>query len=265
MKKITIIFSMFLIVSLNFIACSASSQNNENSNKQNLEAQQIEAMEGNQEKYDFKYIDKLENTQLNNKNLFLLGSSVAYGHCSMQQSIGEYLTNRFSMNVTKETVSGTTLVDNGEDSYVSRMKKDEYKNKKFDLFICQLSTNDATKKLPLGDIAKTTDLNSFDTTTVTGAMEYIICYAKQIWNCPVYFFTGSHYDSAEYEAMYQRLIELSNKWNIKVLDLWSKSDFNNISSDSRKLFMHDDIHPTKAGYRDWWCPELEKQLLSLYK
>lgn len=23
-------------------------------------------------------------------------------------------------------------------------------------------------------------------------------------------------------------------------------------------------HPTKAGYREWWCPELEKQLLAYY-
>ena len=28
--------------------------------------------------------------------------------------------------------------------------------------------------------------------------------------------------------------------------------------------MHDDIHPTTAGYREWWCPEMEKQLLTYY-
>ena len=28
--------------------------------------------------------------------------------------------------------------------------------------------------------------------------------------------------------------------------------------------MHDDIHPTMAGYREWWCPELETQLLAYY-
>lgn len=31
-----------------------------------------------------------------------------------------------------------------------------------------------------------------------------------------------------------------------------------------ELYMHDDIHPTKAGYREWWCPEMEKQLLAYY-
>lgn len=25
--------------------------------------------------------------------------------------------------------------------------------------------------------------------------------------------------------------------------------------------MADGIHPTKAGYRDWWRPELKKQLI----
>lgn len=25
--------------------------------------------------------------------------------------------------------------------------------------------------------------------------------------------------------------------------------------------MNDGIHPTKAGYRDWWGPEQERQLL----
>ncbi len=26
--------------------------------------------------------------------------------------------------------------------------------------------------------------------------------------------------------------------------------------------MKDEIHPYKAGYRDWWGPELEKQMLA---
>lgn len=26
--------------------------------------------------------------------------------------------------------------------------------------------------------------------------------------------------------------------------------------------MNDPIHPTKAGYMKWWCPEMEKQVLA---
>ena len=30
----------------------------------------------------------------------------------------------------------------------------------------------------------------------------------------------------------------------------------------KDLYMADRIHPTKAGYRDWWGPEIERQILS---
>jgi lysophospholipase L1-like esterase len=62
--------------------------------------------------------------------------------------------------------------------------------------------------------------------------------------------------------MVKRLYEIKEKYGIGVLDLWNDASFNQIPDDLRALYMHDDIHPTKAGYRDWWGPELEKQLLA---
>ena len=38
-------------------------------------------------------------------------------------------------------------------------------------------------------------------------------------------------------------------------------DFNAISEAQRKLYMSDPVHPMKAGYREWWGPEMERQLL----
>lgn len=49
-----------------------------------------------------------------------------------------------------------------------------------DLFICQLSTNDATGRKPLGKIADSRDMNFFDTKTVAGAIEFIIAYAFEM-------------------------------------------------------------------------------------
>lgn len=209
------------------------------------------SLAGNSSEYDFSNIQKMENSPVSGKNFFVLGSSVAYGAASFQQAVGEYLCDRLDMNLTKEAVSGTTLVNNGEDSYVARLQKPEYAKNKYDIFMCQLSTNDATKKLPLGQISSSTSLKDFDTNTITGAIEYIVCYAKQTWNCPVYFFTGSYYESAEYSAMVNQLKEISKKWNFKVLNLWDDKTFNNLSDEDRKLYMRDDIHPTKAGYKDW--------------
>ena len=216
---------------------------------------------GNAERYSFAHIEPAEDYPMKGKNLCILGSSVAYGENSLKNGPGEYFASRWGCNLTKETVSGTTLADTGEKSYVQRVRNNIDPSRTFDLFICQLSTNDATKKIPLGEISESRKLSDFDTSTVTGAMEYIICYAKNTWNCPVVFFTGSRYESPAYGAMAENLKKLQAKWGIGILDLWSGDEFNAISDADRALYMTDDIHPTMAGYRDWWGPEMEKQLL----
>ena len=209
---------------------------------------------GNAAQYSFEKIEQTD-SPLKGKHICVLGSSVVYGYASQECAVAEYFGARFGCTYTKEAVSGTTLADTGALSYVSRLKKLD-RDTHYDLFICQLSTNDATKKIPLGDIG------SGDTATVTGAMEFIIRYAKDTWNCPVVFFTGSHYDSREYAAMVQRLSELKELYGIGVMDLWSGEAFNRLTQAQRTLYMSDDIHPTKAGYRDWWGPEMERQLLA---
>ena len=77
------------------------------------------------------------------------------------------------------------------------MKNNIGTDEKFDAFVCQLSTNDASKEMPMGELSSSENLEDFDTQTITGAMEYIIVYAKQTWNCPVIFYTGTKYDSKQ--------------------------------------------------------------------
>lgn len=216
---------------------------------------------GNDPKYDFSKITPMENSPLAGGHIAVLGSSVARGEASEGYAVGEYLAARFACSLTKEAVSGTTLTAGKDNSYVSRLHNLDPKAN-FDLFICQLSTNDATMRKPLGEVSESKNPEDFDTSTVTGAMEYIICYAQETWGCPVVFFTGSRYDSKAYGAMVDQLLKLQEKWGIGVLNLWSGDEFNDIPDAQRDIYMNDDIHPTKAGYRDWWGPELERQLLA---
>ena len=216
---------------------------------------------GNAEEYGMAGVEKLENNPLKGKKVLFLGSSVTYGAASLQEGIPEYFAARFGCEITKEAVSGTTLVDDADSSYVHRLLNNVDPAEDYALVVVQLSTNDATKKKPLGEIAESFDRADFDTHTVTGAMEFIIAYCRETWDCPVMFYTGSRYDSETYAAMVQRLFALREKWNIGVLDLWTDDAFNAISASDRALYMNDKIHPTKAGYREWWCPELERQLL----
>lgn len=230
--------------------------------KKEKKRREIAALPGNAPHYSFDLIPKIQNSPLDGKKLCVLGSSVVFGSASEGYAVGEYLAARFGCELTREAVSGTTLANVGENSYIPRMERSIPTDTAFDLFICQLSTNDARLGMPLGKLADGTDPDTFDTATVTGAIEYIIAYARRTWNCPVFFFTGSRYDNEKYAAMVARLVEIREKWGIGVLDLWHDDDFNSLPdlAGLRSLYMKDKIHPTRAGYRDWWGPEMERQL-----
>ena len=60
--------------------------------------------------------------------------------------------------------------------------------------------------------------------------------------------------------MVNRLLELQEKYGIGVLDLWTDADFNDLTNEQRALYMADAIHPTQAGYLEWWTPVIEKDL-----
>ena len=198
------------------------------------------------------------------KTVIFLGSSVTYGYGSLGTSFVEYLKEADGIIPVKEAVSGTTLADIRESSYVARMKTID-KNIKADAFVCQLSTNDATKNIPLGELTDSLEPDSFDTSTVIGAIEYIITYAESTWSCPVIFYTNTRYESDAYKKMVDALLQIAEKHGITVIDLWNNEELNCISEEKRKLYMTDAIHPTKAGYHEWWLPEFQNILYNVIK
>ena len=205
----------------------------------------------------FTGLEAMENSPLAGGRIAVLGSSVF----AADPAVGEYLAIRFDTELIKEAISGTTLCDINVKSYVSRIR-DIDPNAKIDLFICQLSTNDATKELPLGAISEGTETDQFDTMTVAGALEYIISYAKQTWNCPVMLLIGSQYDSEAYAAMTELASRLQEKWGIGLIDLWNNAEINGISDELKAQYIAaDGIHPTTEGYRLWWGPAMEQAVL----
>lgn len=198
------------------------------------------------------------------KTIYYLGSSVTYGFASDGISFVELLSE---YEPIKETVSGTTLVDDKDNSYISRMKNRKVDGK-VDLFICQLSTNDAGKQKPLGSISDSFDIQKFDTKTVAGAIEYIIAYAKQNFDCPILFYSSpltpvlKEHPEFGYQPMVDLLIEIVKKWNIEFLDLWNDEDFNVAYKEE---YMNDPIHPTLLGYKEWWTPVFNKKIKEILK
>ena len=74
------------------------------------------------------------------KRIVFLGSSVTYGSAANGISFADIICEKNGYEMIKEAVSGTTLVDEDDSSYVSRLRR--IKADRVDLFICQLSTND---------------------------------------------------------------------------------------------------------------------------
>lgn len=99
---------------------------------------------GNYGEYSLNNITMKEDSPIKNKAVIFLGSSVTFGYGSFGVSFADYLEKTDGIIAVKEAVSGTTLVDIKSNSYVSRMKTID-KNIQADAFVCQLSTNDATK------------------------------------------------------------------------------------------------------------------------
>ena len=222
---------------------------------------------GNAEKCHRENIQPHTESPLKGKTIIYLGSSVTYGSDSIGVSFVEYIDRLDGTTSVKEAVSGTTLVtkdDASGSSYIPRMKTIN-PDIPADAFICQLSTNDATRHMPLGTISGGFELADFDTETVAGAIEYIIAYAEKTWHCPVLFYTGTRFDCKEYGEMVKLLLEIQKKWKIGVIDLWNDKALNAISEKDYNLYMSNPIHPTQAGYLLWWVPAMETYLYEFLK
>lgn len=223
---------------------------------------------GNAAEYSIEKTPENADSPLNGKTYFFLGSSVTKGERSEGESMVDFVAKRNGCQCIKEAVSGTTLMDNGETSYVQRL--DAYlangeRAEHLDAFICQLSTNDIKYPDSFGTVTDPNrrSLEDFDRTTTFGAVEYIIAKARETWNCPVVFYTNSDFHNENYETMLELLDQVAEKWDIEVIDLYRDKTFNDISEEDKDLYMSDSTHPTKAGYRDWWTPKFEEKLSEL--
>lgn len=221
--------------------------------------------EGNDSVYSVENTPVLKSSPLEGKTLFFLGSSVTAGFAAREESFADYIAKRNNCIIGKEAKGATVMMDNGQNSYVERIKKLDTKAK-VDIFICQLSTNDTRynglKKI--GRISQSTNIQDLDRETTVGAIEYIIAYAKKTWNCPVVFYTNSYFEDKYYSTVIKKLYDVQKKWDISIIDLYNNEKFNNISEDQMKLYMlSDHVHPHRSGYKLWWTPEIEKHLYKI--
>ena len=177
---------------------------------------------------------------LYNKTVLFLGSSVTFGSSSSGISFADLMEEQCGLKMVKEALSGTTLADIDDGSYVARLKKVD-RRIKMDLVIVQLSTNDAGRGVPLAD--------------TEAAIRFIADYVRTTWDCPLVFYTGTYFDSKPYAAMVDLLRKLAKEHGFSILDLWDDPAMRAVSEADYKRYMADPVHPTLYGYKDWWTPK----------
>lgn len=219
--------------------------------------------------YDGKVEEEQEtdvDDPLSGLNIVWMGSSVTYGLMSGGYSMADEIEARHAATeCQKYAISATTLVNESDSSYVARMQEIS-KDMDVDLVIVQLSTNDATGGKPLGSLGDGKELKDFDDATIIGAIEYLIVYSRETWGCPVVFYTGTYFESEEYASMVDALMQIQEKWDIGIVDLWNNKKMKTLyDTDEYHSYMSDPVHPTRDGYVKWWTPEFEKQLSKYLK
>lgn len=112
-----------------------------------------------------------------------------------------------------------------------------------DLFVCQLSTNDASLKLPIQKVEE--------------AIDFIIDYVREKWDCPIAFYTNPRYESHEYAQMVELIKEKAQSRDIILMNMWDDATLNQRLEENRAYYMVDSIHPTKAGYLELITPFME--------
>ncbi len=189
------------------------------------------------------------------KTVLFLGSSVTNGAAALHQSIPEYFfAARMGCTAIKEAVDGTTLCDTGKSSYIQRMLNNVDPDQQIDLVVCQLSTNDASKGMPLGISAMIPPPSPALSSILSATPRDVALPGGVLPRTPAMTATPT----LPWSAACMKLPK-KGRW---CAGLWSDDAFNSISEEQRALYMKDNIHPYKSGYRDWWGPELEKQLLA---
>ena len=193
--------------------------------------------------------------------MYFLGSSVTQGTNDHGNSWADYLADRYGDQVItrKRALSGTTLVNTEDASYIGRMLDQISPTAKIDHLIVQLSTNDSGWGLPIGTLGpqnefrskyydnRINDFGKQGSREIINGMEFIIAYAMETWGCKVSFWSGPNCNRASYTAMEDALTkQIEPKWKNKgmgVIDYYNKW-----FPEKGKVINDDMVHPYQEGY-----------------
>lgn len=215
---------------------------------------------GNDPKYDPETLEQRK-TALSDKRILWLGSSFSAGTGSGGTALTDYLKQINNTEIINESLAHSYLSSVTQNSAVKRFRSSLALISHADYLVIEISPIDA--EMTHGNVSSSNDRFTFNIKTTIGALEYLIAYAKELWDPVIVLFTLPYCSDPSYEQLIRKVREVSDKWNVHLIDLYHDRTLENPDPVKRSLYMTDAVHPTKAGLRDWIVPYMQEKLLNI--
>lgn len=215
---------------------------------------------GNDAKYNPETLEQ-RNTVLSSKRILWLGSSFSASTGSAGITLCDYLAQINDAEIINESLEHSYLSSTMQNSAVKRIRSSLALVSHADCLVIEVSPIDA--QLTHGDISDSQDRFTFKLKTTIGALEYLIAYAKELWNPTIILFTLPYCSDPSYEQLITKVHQVSDKWNVHLIDMYHDRELENPDPVKRSLYMTDMNHPTKAGLLNWIVPYMQNQLVHI--
>lgn len=213
---------------------------------------------GNSSDYDVSSLTLNEDSVMKDDTIVFVGSDFTLGLKADNQSFIDYLKAVDGLNAATFTEENIGLTSKKDVSFISLVESIPKEHASPKAIFFEIPYYDAKHGTKLGEISDSYMLSDFDTETAIGAMEYIMCYAKMNWSCPVFFYTSADYNlSKKYEKLVSAAHRVSDKWNMPMLDFTSNDKIASLEKSDKSLYFVDSRNMTKAGYNEIIAPEFE--------
>ena len=140
-----------------------------------------------------------------------------------------------------------------------------------DAIILNGGVNDKNNGLPIGSIETNYDA-SYNTSTFCGALERSLQYIMDRYPLAVKLYLIPHSfgkDNSYLDSIYEKAIEICDKWNMPCLDMRKCSQIAMTSVNKNKYTYNpnskkgDGVHPVESWYRTFYCPVIDQKLRNL--
>ena len=215
---------------------------------------------GNDPKYDPETLEQ-RSTALSGKRMLWLGSSFSAGTGSGGICLTDYLKYINGTEIINESLAHSYLSSVTQNSAVKRFRSSLALVSHADYLVIEISPIDA--EMTSGNVSDSFDRFTFPIKTTIGALEYLIAYSKELWDPQIILFTLPYCGDHAYEQLISKVQQVSDKWNVHLIDMYHDRTLENPDPVKRSLYMTDVSHPTKAGLHDWIVPYIQEKLLNI--